>query len=76
MGGGECIIGTVVVAFCWWGVYLRNGGLHSYGFTEGIQQVLNWFYGVEGTLIALSLLVALIQSRRSSGSSGLSSTSK
>jgi ABC-type transport system involved in cytochrome c biogenesis permease subunit len=37
--GGGC-----VVAWSWWGVNQLGVGLHSYGFTEGIQTMLNSIY--------------------------------
>jgi hypothetical protein len=64
------LVNGIIVAFSWWGVNLLNVGLHSYGFTDGIQKMLNWFYGVEGALIALCLLMGWIQSRTVSNSSG------
>ena len=70
------LVNGIIVAFSWWGVNLLNVGLHSYGFTDGIQQLLNWFYGVEGSLIALSLLIAWISSRTTPNSHGTISPSK
>lgn len=64
------LVNGIIVAFSWWGVNLLNVGLHSYGFTDGIQKMLNWFYGVEGALIALCLLMGWIHSRTVSNSSG------
>jgi ABC-type transport system involved in cytochrome c biogenesis permease subunit len=41
----------IIVAFSWWGVNLLGIGLHSYGFTTGIDTALKLFYGVEGAVI-------------------------
>ncbi|MFT5050857.1 MAG: ABC-type transport system involved in cytochrome c biogenesis permease subunit [Chlamydiales bacterium] len=42
-----------VVAFSWWGVNLLGVGLHSYGFTDGINSALNLFYGIEGAVVVV-----------------------
>ena len=42
-----CLLGGLVVAFSWWGVNLLGVGLHSYGFTSGVMQILAVFYLVE-----------------------------
>jgi ABC-type transport system involved in cytochrome c biogenesis permease subunit len=41
------IFGGIVVAFSWWGVNLLSVGLHSYGFTSGIQLILLSYYAFE-----------------------------
>ena len=51
-----------VVAFSWWGVNLLGVGLHSYGFTSGIQSALSTYYGVQGTIVVLGV-VALWRER-------------
>ena len=38
------LIGGGVVAFSWWGVNLLGVGLHSYGFTTGVGQILRAAY--------------------------------
>jgi hypothetical protein len=38
------VAGGAVVAWSWWGVNQLGVGLHSYGFTEGIQTMLNAIY--------------------------------
>jgi ABC-type transport system involved in cytochrome c biogenesis permease subunit len=48
-----CIIGGVVVAFSWFGVNLLGVGLHSYGFTAGVDMILKAFYGIELMLVAV-----------------------
>ncbi|MGI8602042.1 MAG: cytochrome c biogenesis protein [Verrucomicrobiales bacterium] len=45
-----------VVIFSWWHVNLLGVGLHSYGFTSGIKQVVFWFY----FLIALVFVLGVI----------------
>ena len=48
--------GGCVVAFSWWGVNLLGVGLHSYGFTSGIQAALTTYYAVQGTLVLAGVL--------------------
>ncbi len=55
--------GGCVVAFSWWGVNLLGVGLHSYGFTSGIQTALTTYYGVQGALV-LTGIWALWRERR------------
>jgi len=55
------IIGGVVVAFSWWGVNLLGVGLHSYGFTDGVQKWLTIFYIVEAVVLAAGTIWWLIQ---------------
>jgi ABC-type transport system involved in cytochrome c biogenesis permease subunit len=45
------IFGGVVVAFSWWGVNLLGVGLHSYGFTSGVQTSLTVFYVIEALVL-------------------------
>lgn len=47
--------GGAVVAWSWWGVNQLGVGLHSYGFTEGIQTMLNGIYAVVGGSMAVGL---------------------
>jgi len=47
--------GGCVVAFSWWGVNLLGVGLHSYGFTSGIQSALSSYYGLQGGVVLLGL---------------------
>ena len=42
----------VVVAFSWWHVNLLGVGLHSYGFTSGIKEVVFTFYGLVALVFA------------------------
>ena len=46
------IAGNMVIAFSWWGVNLLGVGLHSYGFTAGINLALWTFYGIEMLVLA------------------------
>jgi ABC-type transport system involved in cytochrome c biogenesis permease subunit len=48
------IFGGIVVAFSWWGVNQLGVGLHSYGFTSGIQLILYIFYGFELLVITVA----------------------
>ncbi len=60
MGGflrdlGVCVasvIGTAVIVFSWWHVNRLGVGLHSYGFTDGVQWIYG-FYGVEAVVAVL-----------------------
>lgn len=45
-----------IVAFSWWHVNLLGVGLHSYGFTSGVKEVVFGFYGL---VIFVSLLGAI-----------------
>jgi ABC-type transport system involved in cytochrome c biogenesis permease subunit len=49
------VFGGMVVAFSWWGVNLLGVGLHSYGFTSGVQRTLMSFYAVESVVILLGI---------------------
>ena len=57
------VLGGVVVSISWWGVNLLNVGLHSYGFTSGVAQLLALTWGIE----ALVLLLAGIDHLRKGG---------
>jgi ABC-type transport system involved in cytochrome c biogenesis permease subunit len=57
------VFGNIVVAFSWWGVNLLGVGLHSYGFTAGVQRTLNGFYAVEAGVVMLGALAWVLQSR-------------
>ena len=46
-----CIANGVIVAFSWWHVNLLGVGLHSYGFTRGIQVSLYTFYAIEALVL-------------------------
>ena len=57
------VFGNLVVAFSWWGVNLLGVGLHSYGFTAGVQKTLNSFYAIEAGVVLLGALAFLMQGR-------------
>ena len=69
-----CIANGIVIAFSWWHVNHLGVGLHAYGFTDGIVNNLNIFYGVEAVIIAASGFWALGASSASSGGGGGGST--
>ncbi|HVY62434.1 MAG TPA: cytochrome c biogenesis protein CcsA [Planctomycetota bacterium] len=48
------VLGGIVIAFSWWGVNLLGVGLHSYGFTSGVFQVLMGFYAAELLLVIVA----------------------
>ncbi len=47
------IAGNIIVAFSWFGVNLLGVGLHSYGFTSGVQRVLVLFYGFQSLVLLI-----------------------
>jgi ABC-type transport system involved in cytochrome c biogenesis permease subunit len=47
--------GAIPCIFSWWHVNLLNVGLHSYGFTEGLEDKLFWAYGIVGGIILLGV---------------------
>ncbi len=53
-----------IVAFSWWGVNLLGVGLHSYGFTSGIQTALWSYYGAQWSICGLGALAWLLERRR------------
>jgi ABC-type transport system involved in cytochrome c biogenesis permease subunit len=64
-----------VVAFSWWGVNLLGVGLHSYGFTSGIQQALTTYYLLQGCIVAAGLGLSLrARLRRKSARAGSRAT--
>lgn len=54
------IASGVIIAFSWWGVNLLGIGLHTYGFTAGIQQALWIFYGLEGAVLLAAFVSHVI----------------
>jgi len=46
--------GGIVIAFSWFGVNLLGVGLHSYGFTSGINTALTTYYVLQGVLLLLA----------------------
>jgi ABC-type transport system involved in cytochrome c biogenesis permease subunit len=57
------VVGGVIVVFSLWQVNLLGVGLHSYGFTEGIQDKLNLVYAVEAAVLASGAGWWLLQRR-------------
>mgnify|MGYP002631190150 CR=1 FL=1 len=55
------VFGAIVVCYSWWGVNLLGAGLHSYGFTSGVQSVLNTTYASLWTLIIIGTFVSLYE---------------
>ena len=49
------VLGAAVVAFSWWHVNLLGVGLHAYGFTANVKNVLFGFYGIEVFVLAIGL---------------------
>jgi len=49
-------LGGTVVAFSWFGVNLLGVGLHSYGFTEGINSALWIYYITQWSIVALGTI--------------------
>lgn len=45
-----------IVAFSWWHVNLLGVGLHSYGFTSGVKEVVFGFYGLVGIVFTLGVI--------------------
>ncbi len=58
------VFGGMVVAFSWWGVNLLGEGLHSYGFTSGVQTTLNRYYLSAAIVLVISGLSHLCNGRR------------
>jgi ABC-type transport system involved in cytochrome c biogenesis permease subunit len=42
-----------VIAFSWWGVNLLGVGLHSYGFTSGINTAVWTYYGLQWSIVGV-----------------------
>ena len=49
------VAGGALVSFSWWGVNQLSVGLHTYGFTEGIETMLNSIYLWLGGVLVLGL---------------------
>ena len=77
MGGylrehGICMaaaLGGTVVAFSWWGVNLLGVGLHSYGFTSGINTALWTYYGIQWGIVGLGGVTWLVERSMASSTS-------
>jgi cytochrome c biogenesis factor len=71
MGGflrehGTCAmaaLGGIVIAFSWFGTNLLSVGLHSYGFTDGINGALWTYYLIQGSIVLLSTVPWLLDRR-------------
>ncbi len=55
------VIGSIIIAFCWFGVNMLGVGLHSYGFTSSGYSALVNFYIIETIVVVLGVLVWLRQ---------------
>lgn len=60
------VFGGTIVLFSWFGVNLLGVGLHTYGFTSGIQMALRGAYAVESLVLTLAAL-AWLRTRMSAG---------
>jgi ABC-type transport system involved in cytochrome c biogenesis permease subunit len=56
-------LGGTVIAFSWFGVNLLGVGLHSYGFTSGINAALWTYYMVQWGIVGLGW-IAWLRERR------------
>ncbi len=58
--------------FSWWHVNLLNVGLHSYGFTQGLDQKLYISYGIVTLVVLLGVVVKFLEglALKQSSSSG------
>lgn len=59
-------LGNIVIAFSWWHVNLLEIGLHSYGFTSGVDLLVYSFYVMELAVALVALIACPIM--RSGGS--------
>lgn len=60
----------IVVAFSWWHVNLLGVGLHSYGFTEGMDTTLYQFYLVELLAIGVGVVAWFLAKGRKKNAPG------
>ncbi len=51
------VIGSIIIAFCWFGVNMLGVGLHSYGFTSGGYTALVNFYIFETIIVFIGCFV-------------------
>jgi ABC-type transport system involved in cytochrome c biogenesis permease subunit len=58
------IVMGMIVAFSWWGVNLLGVGLHSYGFTSGIMNMLVIFWASQSLVIMMGFSVSLSERAR------------
>lgn len=52
---------AVPVIFSWWHVNQLQVGLHSYGFTEGLDTKLKIAYSVVGSIVVLGVIVRILE---------------
>ena len=57
------VFGNIIIVFAWFGVNLLGVGLHSYGFTSGIQQAISYFYALE-MVVLLAGGIAWLRTQR------------
>jgi len=53
------LLNGAIVAFSWWHVNLLGVGLHSYGFTSGVKEVVFTFYYIVLAITALGVVAWL-----------------
>jgi ABC-type transport system involved in cytochrome c biogenesis permease subunit len=55
------IVLAMITAFSWWGVNLLGVGLHSYGFTSGIMNLLAAYWIFECVTLALAAVLFFVE---------------
>ncbi len=53
----QAIVLGVIVTFSWWGVNNLEVGLHSYGFTEGVERALHLSWSIMGLPFLLGVFL-------------------
>jgi len=53
------LLNGAIIAFSWWHVNLLGVGLHSYGFTSGVKEVVFLFYYITLAIAALGVVAWL-----------------
>jgi ABC-type transport system involved in cytochrome c biogenesis permease subunit len=63
-------LGAIPVLFSWWHVNLLGVGLHSYGFTAGLDRNLYTAYGIVASIVLIGIVISFLEksgrARRSS----------
>ena len=54
-------MGAIPVIFSWWHVNLLQVGLHSYGFTEGLESKLRIAYWMVGSIVFLGIFLRVLE---------------
>ena len=54
-------MGAIPTIFSWWHVNLLNVGLHSYGFTEGLETYLRIAYGIVAGIVILGIVLRFLE---------------